>query len=330
MTDQFDPDDLFGGPPDAVLLACRPDTVTAWKAVTDGLLTTRCCAFHRNMEISLRYAWIYRSLPTCLKWAGMAAFASHHIRFALLPLRVHADRTGYVDIPHSRRRRGFLLADDVDTIRATNNAIFDDIFWAHLAYVGVDGGIGRLRALLDPIAEYAPVLAGFEAIDAGRRVLEDPTASAAARRRAEDRVWAGNVQLLEHEQRNLVQPRFNHLSCLSARLVSMGAVTSFEVRGVRREIAYLTSFYVSSFNPPFARALRTEGWPRITRYDDRWRWLVMGVVPRFRRLDANATLVQSSLARIIDEACVYLSKPCVLPHPTEETDRRRRGRRRTP
>jgi hypothetical protein len=84
------------------------------------------------------------------------------------------------------------------------------------------------------------VLAGFEAIDAGRRVLGDPTASAAARRTAEDRVWAGNVQL--------------------------------------------------------------------------------------RRLEADAMLVESSLARIIDEARAYLSKPCLLPHPTEGTERRRRWR----
>ena len=314
MTRRLDPDDLFGGPPVAVLRSWRPDTVTAWKEAANGLLTNQCCAFHRNMEISLRYAWIYRSLPTCFKWAGMAAFASHHIRFALLPLRVDADRTGYVDIPRSRMRRGLWLSADIDTIRSTNNAIFDDIFWAHLAYVGADNGIGRLRALLTPVAEYAPMLAGFEAIDEGRRVLEDPTSSAEARRAAEDRVWAGNVQLLEHEQRRLVQPNFDHLSCLSARLVSMGAVTSFEVRGVRREIAYLTSFYVSSFTPPSARALRTNGWPRITRYDDRWRWLVMRVVPRFRRLDANATLIESSLARVITEACEHLAKPCLLPH----------------
>lgn len=305
----INPDDLFGGPPAVALRARRPDTITAWKTAADELLTSRCCAFHRNMEISLRYAWVYRSLPSCLKWAGMAAFASHHIRFALLPLRVHADRTGYVS--SARRRRGFLLDADVDTIRSTNNAIFDDIFWAHLAYVGADGGIGRLRTLLAPAA---PVLAGFEAIDEGRRVLEDPTASSAARRAAEERVWAGNVQLLEHEQRMLVQPGFDRLSCLSARLVSMGAVTSFEVRGVRRELAYLTSFYVSAFTPPFAAALRARGWPRITRYDDRWRWLVMSVVPRFQMLDADAALVEASLARLIDEACAYLARPCVVPH----------------
>lgn len=64
--------------------------------------------FHRNLEISSRYAWIYKFLPSCFKWAGMAAFASHHVRLALFPLRLDRDRTGYVDIPHSLDRRKVL------------------------------------------------------------------------------------------------------------------------------------------------------------------------------------------------------------------------------
>ena len=66
-----------------------------------------------------------------------------------------------------------LLMDDVHMIRATNNAIFDDIFWVHLAYVSADDGIERLRALLREEPRYAPVLSGFEVIDRGRRILED-------------------------------------------------------------------------------------------------------------------------------------------------------------
>ena len=68
---------------------------------------------------------------------------------------------------------------------------------------------------------------------------------AEAREAADDLIWAGTVELLEHEQRALVQPCFDRLSCAFARLVSVGATTSFEVRGVRQEVAYFTSFYVS-------------------------------------------------------------------------------------
>src|SRR4029079_14820226 len=139
-----------------------PGTIGEWKALGDGLLTNQSCAFHRNLEISSRYAWIYKFLPAYLKWAGMAAFASHHVRLALFPFRLDTDRTGYVDIPHSLKRQRALLLPDINTIRQTNNAIFDDIFWVHLAYGTADDGMERLRPLLGPEPHYAPVLAGFE------------------------------------------------------------------------------------------------------------------------------------------------------------------------
>ena len=240
---------LRGDPQPHVLVAEKgaPDTIARWQALADSLLTDQACVFHRNVEISSRYAWIYKALPSCLKWAGMAAIASHHVRLALFPLRLDTDRTGHVDIPHSLGRRRLLLAD-VDTIRATNNAIFNDIFWVHLAYVTAEDGIQRLRTLLNRQPEYAPVLAGFEVIDRGRRVLEDVSASAQERRRADDLIWVGNVQLLEHEQRALVQPHFDHLSCAFARLVSLGAATNFEVRG--RRVSSRTSRRSTSTRSP--------------------------------------------------------------------------------
>ena len=210
------------------------------------------------MEISSRYAWLYKLQPACFKWAAMAAIASHHVRLALFPFRLDTDRTGYVDIPRSLGRRKLLLTEDVNTIRETNNAIFNDIFWVHLAYLTAEDGIERLRGLLRPERHYAPILAGFEAIDQGRRVLEDKAASAEARRTADDLIWAGNVQLLEHEQRALVQPNFDRLSCAFARLVSIGSATTFEVRGVRQEIAYFTSFYLYSLTRGIPHAFRVR------------------------------------------------------------------------
>ena len=294
--------------------AGRPDTIAGWKALADGLLTDQSCAFHRNLEISSRYAWIYKFLPAYFKWAGMAAFASHHVRLALFPFRLDTDRTGYVDIPHSLGRQRALLIEDVNTIRETNNAIFDDIFWVHLAYGTAEDGIECLRALLRAEPHYAPVLAGFEAIDQGRRVLEDGTASAEARRTADDLIWEGNVQLLEHEQRALVQPNLDRLSCAFARLFSIGSALTFEVRGVRHEVSYFTSFYLYSLTRGIPQALHAQAWPRITRFDDRWRWIVTSIVPRFRRFDADTRLVDASLRRIFDEARDYASNPCVVPH----------------
>ena len=290
-----------------------PDTIAGWQDLVEGLLTNQCCALHRNMEISSRYAWVYNQQRASFKWAAMAAFASHHVRLALFPLRLDTDRTGYVDIPHSLVRPRLLLTQDVNTIRATNNAIFSDLFWVHLAYVTADDGIERLRALLQAERHYAPVLAGFEAIDQGRRVLEDEMPSAQARQRAADLIWEGNIELLEHEQRALVQPNFDRLSRASAWLVAIGSASTFEVRGVRQEIADFTSFYLYSLTRGLPHALRARKWPRITRFEDRWRWLVTSVVPRFRRFDADTALVAASLRHIFDEARDFASSPCVLP-----------------
>jgi hypothetical protein len=311
--DLITPDELIPNPHE-LLRYGAPDTIAGWRALVDGLLTNQSCAFHRNLEISSRYAWIYKFLPSCLKWAGMAAFASHHVRLALFPFRLDTDRTGYVDIPHSLHRQKALLLEDVNTIRETNNAIFDDIFWVHVAYGTAEDGIERLRALLATEPHYAPVLAGFEAIDQGRRVLEDGTASAEARRTADNLIWEGNVQLLEHEQRALVQPNLDRLSCAFARLFSIGSALTFEVRGVRQEVSYFTSFYLYSLTRGVPQVLHAHTWPRITRFDDRWRWIVTSIVPRFRRFDADTRLADASLRRILDEARDYASNPCVLPH----------------
>jgi hypothetical protein len=179
----------------------------------------------------------------------------------------------------------------------------------------------RLRTLLGTEHHSSPLLAGFEAIEAGRRALDDATGSPTTRRTAVDLIWAGNLQLLEHEQRALVQPNFDRLSCTFARLVSIGSATSIEVRGVRRGVAYFTSFYLYSLTRGIPHAVRAQAWPRITRLDDRWRWLEASVVPRFRRFDADTRLVAASLQRIVDEARVLASAPCIhLDH--EQSSRR--------
>ena len=146
-------------------------------------------------------------------------------------------------------------------------------------------------------------------------------ASAEARRTAEDLIWKGNVQLLEHEQRALVQPNLDGLSCAFARLFSIGSALTFEVRGVRDEASYFTSFYLYSLTRGIPHALQAQTWPRITRFADRWRWIVTSIVPRFRRFDAAPRLLDASLRRVFDEARDYASNPCVRPRSPEPVSR---------
>lgn len=289
-----------------------PGTVAGWRAAADALLSPPCCAFHRNMEISSRYAWLHAQQPVCFKWAAMAAIASHHARLVLYPFRLGADRSGYVDLPRSLSRWR-LLTEDANMMREVNNAIYDDIFWVHLAYLASADGIEDLRRLLRAQPQYAGLLSAFETIDRGRAVLADQGSPQEARRAAADIVWAGNLALLEHEQRVVVQPLFDRLSGTFARLVSMGSTTTFEVRGLRQEVRYFTSFSAYSLTGGFPAALRTRTVPRITRFEDRWRWLETSVVPRFRRLDADQDLVDRTLGRVVEEAMRYAARPCLVP-----------------
>ncbi len=293
----------------------QPDTVAGWRAEAETLLSPPCCAFHRNMEISSRYAWLHAQQPTCFKWAGMAAIASHHARLVLFPFRLDVDHSGYVDLRRSLSRRRLLTAD-AHRMREVNNAIYSDIYWIHLAYLNYLASADdakSLRRLVPPKSKYAGLLSAFETIDRGRVVLADEGAPEEARREADDLIWAGNVALLEHEQRTVVQPLFDRLSGTFARLASMGSTTTFEVRGLRQEIRYFTSFSAFSLTGGLSSALRARQVPTITRFDDRWRWLETSVVPRFRRLDADQDLLQETLARVVEEAKRYADRPCVVP-----------------
>ncbi len=288
-----------------------PDSVAGWRAAADALLSPPCCAFHRNMEITARYAWLHAQQPECFKWAGMAAIASHHARLVLFPFRLNTDHTGYVDLPRSLSHWR-LLTRDANRMREVNNAIFDDIFWVHLAYLGADG-IGDLRRLLEPYPEYSRLLTAFETIDRAQTILADEGSSEQARLDAVDLVWAGNIALLEHEQRVVVQPLFDSLSGIFARLISMGATTTFEVRGLRRQLRYLTSFSTYSLTGGLSAALRTRRIPRITRYEDRWPWLETRVVPAFRRLDEDDDLMVQIFERVVEQAQRHAEMPCLIP-----------------
>jgi hypothetical protein len=51
-----------------------------------------------------------------------------------------------------------------------------------------------------------------------------------------------------------------------ARLFSIGSALSFEVRGVRDEVSYFTSFYYYSLTRGIRPVLHAQAWPRITRF----------------------------------------------------------------
>ena len=96
-----------------------------------------------------------------------------------------------------------------------------------------------------------------------------------------------------------------------ARLDGLGD----ELRGARRAagggVLHLVLRLLAHTRDPARTA--AQAWPRITRFDDRWCWLLASVVPRFRRFAADTQLIDASLRRIADLSRVYASMPCIVP-----------------
>jgi DNA-binding CsgD family transcriptional regulator len=75
-------------------------------------------------------------------------------------------------------------------------------------------------------------------------------------------------------------------------------------------VLFFTSFYLYSLTRGIPHARRAQAWPRITRFDDRWRWLVTSVVPA--SADSKPTLGWSTPACGTSlMTCDFASIPCL-------------------
>ncbi len=276
----------------AIEEAPRGGSLEDWKAHAQSLLSRQPCVFVRNGQISALYATLYLRRPELFKWAGLAAIASRHIRVALWPLRLGA-AGDEIDLPRALGRWQALRITDADVIRRTNNDIFDDIFWAHLAYDGDPAGLAEFESLVRGTPQGA-VGAAFRRMDEGRRLLD------ADRLGATEIVWDANRRILEHEQQAMVQPNFERLSCAYARAFSFGATAGLDVAGLRRATAVLSSFYGYSLlrrRPPRGTRL-----PLLTSYEDRWAWMEGSIMPRFQRREHTRHALRRTLEAIIGES----------------------------
>ena len=255
----------------------------------------------RNRAISGLYATAYLRHPDLLKWAGMAAFASNHARLLVRPLQLLTGRSGRLDFEaRDRLLRGPLR--DFDTVRRINNAIFEDIFWAHLVYDAETVGLERLRDLGRDTPGGGVLIEGFEWIEDGRHATAEGRTEEGHRL-----VWAGNCALLRHEQQEVVQPRFDGFSCGFARAFSVGSSLDFEARTAHELLTFFTSFYwhiLVRRRPELAGHGR---WPRIDKLPLRWVWIVDRIVPGFRRFEGDPSRVCRKLTHLVQGSESYWS-----------------------
>jgi hypothetical protein len=103
-----------------------------WQTKAESKLPPDTWVLERNRAITAACSSLYKERPSAFKWWGMAAFASHRIGLALSP---------YYFVPCNHQIIGVRGGDsselhtdlfpDLNFLRETNNATFEDIRWAH-------------------------------------------------------------------------------------------------------------------------------------------------------------------------------------------------------
>jgi hypothetical protein len=265
----------------------------------------------RNQDISARYACWYIDHPRIFKWAGLAAFASHRIGILLAAydLRTEVGDTFHGDdrISTARQRppgvhdpHEGLRGDVLEQLRRTNNLVYEDIGWAHASYIEKHG-VAEIETKLGRDPSHDLMLTGFRKIETGEKLLSsDPTT-------ATDQIWEGNRLLLEHEQRNVIQPQLDlmtpgvmsdvlsHLTWIDFAMESVSSIGDFLdgsawgaiLQAVRNHPAVATAFH-TSLETKGRRLLTRSGEPDFSVFDQRWFWIEQEVLPLWRKYESNS------------------------------------------
>jgi hypothetical protein len=272
------------------MTSCGKGRKIYWQQRLLGALPPEQSFIERNAAITAQYAKWYIGHREIFKWAGVAAFASHRVRL-ILSLPLQQPPTPNITVNQE------VFLHDWHLIRQTNNEVFADIGWAHLAYASSDGGLSAIEAALADEPNSTMMLEGFRAIDLGRKELADPSPSRQYLARA--RIWFGNCLLLEHEQLNAVQPNFARLqTCGLKRSVSQMTDMDFDV-----DDDHADQFTYSSFR----QYLQAQGVhsPDIAEFEQRWRWIEGAVAPTWKRVDAQDRRLIERMSRMINECAGY-------------------------
>lgn len=308
-------------------------TQDEWRTILERQLPPQTACIARNRAISACYARWYLQEPWLFKWAGMAAFASAQVGIALALVEMldaphdalraeesfHRQEPSLLDLAVDLYGRGLnlalfipialhdaatrpLLLQDLELIQQANNAIFNDVGWAHLAYL--QGGIAALEACLRA-GEQAYLLEAFRMLDEGAHRLCNP-ADYADGCALIDRAA---VAMLRHEQMTVLPVYLERLSDLGCRIASIGSWLDFEgAPGLVGQPSF------SAYFGPLAVLMGTRS---ITRSADRWQWIEDDVLPKWARVCAaygEDGVLHRRLQALADEQPTVLQQTAGLMH----------------
>jgi len=151
----------------------------------------------RNKLINKAYAEIYFSDPDTFKWAGLAVFASHAVGKKMEWLRqiTNASSTALI-ASFGTALPIWLLTPQLKylykAVGIGNREIYMDIYWQHVAYK--EAGIEELEKIYAQGDITENVLHAWQMLDEGKRTQN------------QDLIWQANIDILEHEQKIVIQP----------------------------------------------------------------------------------------------------------------------------
>ncbi len=274
-------------------------SISDWKQYAQSKLPEEGYVLARNHKITCIYASLYNKYPRLLKWAGMASFASHKVGLALKPFGVYDNCDGFLDTSTCSNYSDLGVMDDVNIIRQTNNKVYDDIAWAHFAYVSKTGGIELLKQLLADEKE-SLILKGFLNIDKGRELLEQ----GGSPRIAAKYIWYGNKLLLKHEQMFTVQPMFGQLDFVFRRLLTLSTAMDFDGKNLRFDRKTYTSFYVYMWLWGKWVMVKTKSLPSIVNFQHRWLWIDKKMLKIWKRVDSRDKTLMERITTMVEMAWI--------------------------
>jgi hypothetical protein len=272
-----------------------------WKEEAQRGLPAPGLVRERNQAITARYAGFYLDCQALFKWAGMAVFASHQVGEALLPYDFSLLEGGVPNWKDPKRELPLppRLVQELELLRTTNNKVYDDIAWAHLAYRAPAGGLAVVEAGLADLSTHQRMLDGFRNIDEGRELLKG---NALAQMQGISRIWLGNQLLLEHEQTVMVQPAFEELGPKFEFVLSESTHLKFDAEEFNVFTRYQTSFWLFMFTRGVLFLLRTLSLPEIRSLDQRWYWIQKRVLRIWKYLDGKPDKARDSVLAKAPEA----------------------------
>jgi hypothetical protein len=225
------------------------DISLAWKEKARNMLLNFSDEEVINQPITCLYAKVYMQNSEKFKWAGLATLVS---------AKVGESQDDF------HWGVGAWLKEDVFK---GNRAVFEDLLWQHLAFQ--ERGIGEMERL------YCANAISQEVLDAWQKINEGD-------------VWQGNLELLYHEQKEILQPLLydNHKKMWWTVDSWMGIV------------AKMGNMLVSPVPG------HSESFPgnNIANFQERWKWIAESIIPAWKAFETDPAN-GPSLMKAIREAC---------------------------